>query len=75
MHYPVPPHLSQAYADGGWKAGAFPAAEAFSRTCLSLPFSPHLPDAQAEHVISSVRRYFSRGAPDVTGLRPVESDD
>ncbi len=75
LHYPVPPHLSQAYGDRGWKTGAFPAAEAFSKTCLSLPLSPHVTDAQAEHVISAIRGYFSRSAPGKTGLLPVESDD
>jgi len=75
LHYPVPPHLSQAYADRGWTTGAFPAAEAFSRTCLSLPLSAHVTDVQAEHVISSVRAYFGRSAPEKIGLQPVESDD
>jgi dTDP-4-amino-4,6-dideoxygalactose transaminase len=75
LHYPVPPHLSQAYADRRWTTGAFPATEAFSRTCLSLPLSPHVTEVQAEHVISSVRGYFSRRAPEKTGLHPVESDD
>lgn len=75
LHYPVPPHLSEAYADRGWTTGAFPAAEAFARTCLSLPLSPHVTDAQAEHVITSVRGHFRRTAPEKTGLHPVESDE
>ena len=31
IHYPVPPHLSGAYADGQWKRGAFPVAEESGR--------------------------------------------
>lgn len=42
IHYPVPPHLSEAYADMGWTVGAFPRAEELSRTILSLPMGPHL---------------------------------
>ena len=66
LHYPIPPHLSQAYADRGWKPGAFPVAEAFAQTCLSLPLSAQLTDPQAEHVISSLKRYFSRSASEKT---------
>lgn len=42
IHYPVPPHLSQAYADSGWKKGDFPITEALCGTVLSLPMGPHL---------------------------------
>ena len=37
IHYPVPPHLSGAYADAGWKRGAFPIAEELASSVLSLP--------------------------------------
>lgn len=74
LHYPVPPHLSGAYADRGWKEGAFPVAEASSRTSLSLPMGPHLTDAQARHVISSLRAYFGETSP--KRATPVgEADD
>lgn len=68
LHYPVPPHRSEAYAERGWTAGAFPAAEAFSRTCLSLPLSPHLTDVQAAHVISTVRAFCNHPASATTGV-------
>ncbi len=58
LHYPVPPHLSGAYVDRGWKDGAFPVAEVSSRTSLSLPIGPHLTDAHAHHVVSSLQAYF-----------------
>jgi len=51
IHYPVPPHLSGAYADGKWAAGAFPVAEALADTVLSLPMGPHLPEGQADLVV------------------------
>ncbi|MCX8089433.1 MAG: DegT/DnrJ/EryC1/StrS family aminotransferase [Verrucomicrobiae bacterium] len=54
IHYPVPPHLSGAYADGGWKRGAFPIAESLADTVLSLPMGPHLTEAQVEAVIGAV---------------------
>jgi len=51
IHYPVPPHLSGAYADGKWAPGAFPVAEALANTVLSLPMGPHLPEDQADQVV------------------------
>lgn len=55
IHYPVPPHLSEAYRDGGFGHGSFPIAEELARTVLSLPIGPHLNDTQAEQVISAFR--------------------
>jgi dTDP-4-amino-4,6-dideoxygalactose transaminase len=42
VHYPVPPHLSEAYASGGWKRGDFPLTEELADTVLSIPIGPHL---------------------------------
>jgi len=51
IHYPIPPHLSEAYADMGWTAGSFPNAEALSRSILSLPMGPHLADNELQRVV------------------------
>lgn len=56
IHYPVPPHLSGAYADAGWARGAFPVAEELSQTVLSLPVGPHLTQEQADHVGAEASR-------------------
>ena len=55
IHYPVPPHLSGAYADGKWARGAFPIAEHLADSVLSLPIGPHLTSAQADFVVEQVR--------------------
>ena len=52
IHYPVPPHLSGAYADAGWKRGAFPIAEELADTVLSLPMGPHLSQQQVNWVVA-----------------------
>ncbi len=57
VHYPVPPHLSPAYATRGWASGAFPEAEAFARTCVSLPIGPHMGPAECQYVASAVDAY------------------
>ena len=42
IHYPIPPHLSAAYEDGGWERGALPIAEGLAESVLSVPMGPHL---------------------------------
>lgn len=37
IHYPIPPHLSEAYAYLGLRAGSLPQTEALANTMLSLP--------------------------------------
>ncbi len=57
IHYPIPPHLSGAYAAAGWQAGDFPLSEALAETALSLPIGPHMTVEQVETVCDVVRRF------------------
>lgn len=57
IHYPLPPHLSDAYADCGLKAGDFPVTEQIANTVLSLPMGPHLDIESVEEVIHALRVY------------------
>jgi len=59
IHYPVPPHLSGAYADGPWKRGRFPIAEKMADSVLSLPMGPHLVPSQVALVVASLREQFT----------------
>jgi dTDP-4-amino-4,6-dideoxygalactose transaminase len=54
IHYPVPPHLSGAYADAKWQRGNFPIAEELSDIVLSLPMGPHLAKEQADYVVKKM---------------------
>jgi dTDP-4-amino-4,6-dideoxygalactose transaminase len=60
IHYPVPPHLQQAYAGLGYKAGDFPLAETIARTCLSLPLWPGMAEAQVDVVADAIAGFFKR---------------
>lgn len=40
IHYPIPPHLQEAYSHLGFKRGDFPIAEELADTMLSLPMWP-----------------------------------
>lgn len=55
IHYPIPPHMQQAYAAPGDVQGQFPIAEHIANHCLSLPLGPHLDDAGVASVVSSLK--------------------
>jgi len=57
IHYPVPPHLSGAYADGNWKRGSFPITEELAGTLLSIPIGPHLSNDQVAFVIHTLQAF------------------
>jgi len=40
IHYPIPPHLQEAYSHLGYQRGDFPIAEELADTMLSLPMWP-----------------------------------
>jgi len=42
IHYPVPPHLQQAYQELNFRQGDFPLAERMAQQVLSLPMWPQL---------------------------------
>jgi dTDP-4-amino-4,6-dideoxygalactose transaminase len=58
IHYPIPPHHSEAFADR--KFGPFPVAEQIARTTLSLPIGPYITDEQVDRVVESLRRFLTR---------------
>lgn len=57
VHYPVPPHLSEAYRELGYRAGDFPLTEAMAHTFLSLPIGPHLSLGDVEYVIEKINEF------------------
>jgi dTDP-3-amino-3,4,6-trideoxy-alpha-D-glucose transaminase len=59
IHYPIPPHLQQAYADLGWPKGSFPLAEKLADTVLSLPMGAHMPEAAVDEVAVVIRTNLS----------------
>ena len=58
IHYPIPPHLQEAYKNLGYKKGDFPIAEQMAETCLSLPIYPYLKEEQISEVCDTIKKFF-----------------
>lgn len=56
IHYPVPPHLQQAYQE--YAGLELPVATRSAERVLSLPIGPQLALADAEQVVAAVRRFY-----------------
>lgn len=56
IHYPIPPHLQQAYANLGLARGSLPVSERLADEVLSLPIGPHMTIEQVETVIAAIGR-------------------
>jgi dTDP-4-amino-4,6-dideoxygalactose transaminase len=63
IHYPIPPHLQQAYAVSGYVRGQFPIAERMANQLLSLPIGPQLDYAGVDAVIAAVKNAAQLTAP------------
>ena len=50
IHYPIPPHLAEAYRSLGYNKGEFPIAETLAAQELSLPMGPHLSPKNAKGI-------------------------
>lgn len=57
IHYPIPPHLSEAYAEMDYKIGDFPITEQIAKTVLSLPIGPHISDVDISNIIFKMNNY------------------
>ncbi|MEW6255299.1 MAG: DegT/DnrJ/EryC1/StrS family aminotransferase [Pseudomonadota bacterium] len=57
IHYPIPPHMQEAYADLRIQPDALPLARHFAGNVLSLPMGPHLHIDAACDVIQALERF------------------
>ncbi len=59
IHYPVPPHLQQAYHNLHYKEGDFPIAEEIANTCLSLPMFPGMTAGQVDYICNTIKQFLN----------------
>jgi len=58
IHYPIPPHLQEAYAQLKYSVGDFPIAEEMAQTCLSLPMWPGLTFNEISSICTAIKKFF-----------------
>lgn len=59
IHYPIPPHLSEAYQNLGYSVGAFPITEMYADQVLSLPLYQGMGEEQ-KYVIEALNNFDCR---------------
>lgn len=57
IHYPIPPHLSEAYKYLGHKIGDFPIAEKYAEEVLSLPMYNGMTEEEQTTVIKAINEF------------------
>jgi len=60
IHYPIPPHLQEAYKSLGYKRGDLPIAEEIAETCLSLPIWPGMEKREIEYISDIIKLYYEK---------------
>jgi dTDP-4-amino-4,6-dideoxygalactose transaminase len=57
IHYPIPIHLQEAYADLDYDKGTFPNSEELASCILSLPMFPELTEPEISYVCDHIRKF------------------
>lgn len=57
IHYPIPPHISQAYKYLGYQKGDFPIAEQYADEVLSLPIYNGMTGEEQQYVIDNINKW------------------
>lgn len=58
VHYPIPLHLQEAFANLNGKEGDFPVAERISKTVMSFPMCAYKTDAEIKEVCDAVAEFY-----------------
>ena len=59
IHYPIPPHLSEAYKYLGIEKGQLPITEKYAKTVLSIPMYNGMKEEEINYVIEVLNEYSS----------------
>lgn len=57
IHYPIPPHLSEAYGYLGYQKGAFPITERYAGSVLSIPMYNGMTEEEQSIVIDALNKF------------------
>lgn len=61
IHYPIPPHLSEAYRYLGFQGGAFPVTEGYADSVLSIPMYNGMTKEEQCYVIETLNAFVPSG--------------
>lgn len=57
IHYPIPPHLSEAYRYLGMKEGSLPITEQYAKEVLSIPLYNGMTEEEQNYVIECMNNF------------------
>lgn len=57
IHYPIPPHLAEAYAYLGFEEGDFPMTETLAKEVLSIPMYNGMTEEEQAYVIEALNAF------------------
>ena len=57
IHYPIPPHLSEAYQYLGLKEGTLPITEKYAKSVLSIPLYNGMTKEEQDYVIEMINAF------------------
>lgn len=57
IHYPIPPHLSEAYQYLGMSEGDLPITENYAKTVLSIPLYIGITEEEQDYVIKTINEF------------------
>lgn len=57
IHYPIPPHLSEAYQYLGLKEGDLPITESCAKEVLSIPLYNGMTEEELEYIINKINQF------------------
>lgn len=61
IHYPIPPHLSEAYGYLGYKEGDYPVTERYAQEVLSIPMYNGMTREEQDFVIHALNHFQPSG--------------
>ena len=57
VHYPIPPHLSEAYAYLGYRKGSYPITETYANEVLSIPLYNGMTEEEIDKVVKCLNQW------------------
>jgi len=60
IHYPIPIHLQQAYADLNFKEGSFKVTEKYAKEILSIPMFAELTEEEIRYVVDRIKTHAKK---------------